>query len=292
MNRLLWVWIFSGLFFFIVSPVMAQTFKSDPDRISLKAETQYRFKSGIKNSRTDVSSTRYNISGSYSYFTLAYEHTHYSWDHANRSEISDADSTPWTGLHQVTLSGRKSFFLSRQWMINAGFSSYSAFEKELSKSFGGSADVSFIRIFPNGWSAGVGAVGLYHPVRSFFLPGIQVSYAPTGESGFSARLGLPRSQVRYGFNEKIAAQAYGSLASRVYRLKDNSPVSSKGYYWDRSIKLGLEMELKPLEQMTINFGPYILVDRKWKLYTRSGKRISTEKLDNTPGVRASVNWRF
>jgi hypothetical protein len=290
MNKLYCSVLCSFFLIILQAPAFAQP--ASQNTLTLKTEYDYLFNSTIKGTDTKVSSSRIGVEGSYSYFTLAYDYTDYSWDRHRDSGLSDTGKTPWTGLHRVSLRARRNFSLNQEWMLNLGGAIGSYFEQEMSDSFALRADFSFVRIFDNGWSAGFGAGGVYHPVTSRVLPLITIGYAPYGDRGLSARIGFPETNIRYGFNENLAAKAYLGYTARIYRLKDNSPVQDKGYFSDQAMKLGMEMELRPVKSMSFAFGPYYLVDRKWKVYDKNEKRVLKKKLKNSPGIMVNLSWKF
>ncbi len=262
------------------------------DKVSVKAGFEHNFQSRIRGSDARVSSSRYGIESSYSHFTLAYDYSEYSWDKARDSDISTGGQTPWKGLHRVSLRARKNFFLSQEWMFNLGGAASSYFEREMSESFSFRADFSFVRLFESGWSTGFGAGGVYHPVESRLLPLIVIGYAPTGDMGFSARIGFPETSLRYGLSESLAARTYLRYTARIYRLKNNSPVSRKGYFREQGFKLGAELEVKPVQPLSVTIGPYYLMDRKWEIYNRNKSRVHREKLKGGPGMIISLSWKF
>ncbi|MFN2266958.1 MAG: hypothetical protein ABR533_01680 [Desulfonatronovibrio sp.] len=269
------------IFLFTLSSI---AYGFEQEKLKLRTFSNHNFKSEFKKSDAKVSSTRYGIRADYSYFALLYDYTDYSWSRINNK--------PWNGLHNISLSARKRFVLNEDWMLSTGAAVRSLFEKEISRSVGAGADITFIRLFSNGWSAGIGIAGVYHPVTSALFPVITIGYAPAGDKGFSVRAGFPETYAKYAFNPNLSIKAYGDYMSRAYRLENNSPVISKGYFREQGIKFGLQMEVKPVNAMNISFGPYYIVDRKWKTYNKSGSRLNTEKLDNTPGAEISISWRF
>lgn len=280
-NSLLMSMCLCSFFLFTLSS-SAYGFKQD--KLELQTSFLHNFKSDFKKSNDKVASTRYGIKAGYSYFTLGYDYTDYSWTRTK--------SRPWSGLHNISLSARKRFILNEDWMLSAGAAVRSSFEKQVSGSIGAGADISFIRLFSHGWSAGIGIAGVYHPASSTVFPVISINYAPDGDKGFSAGAGFPETYARYAFNHWLSLKAYGDYMSRSYRLKNNNPVISKGYFSEQAIRLGLEMEVKPLSAMSIAFGPYYIFDRKWKIYNKNGNRLSTQKLDSTPGFAVSMSWNF
>ncbi len=260
--------------------------------LDLTAKLKHTFKSEFKDFDTEVSRTRYGVQADYSIFTLGYDYSHYSWDDPGDAGITENGDTPWVGLNNIYLSADISFPLRDAWSLNVAAGLSSSFEKEISRSFGGSARVIFRRAFDNGWTAGIGVVGGYHPVRSIFIPAVGFAYAkPTGE-GWSARIGIPMTMVRYGFNEDFALQAGANYSSRIYRLENKSPVSERGYFRERSVRLGVQAEWKPAQNMILQAGPYYMVARKWQIFDRRDKRISSMDLKSTPGVEARLSWRF
>ncbi len=260
--------------------------------LDIKPGLEHTFNSSFKDFDTEVSRTRYGIQADYSFLTLGYDYSHYSWDDPGDAGITESGDAPWDGLHNLYLSADVIFLLRDDWYMNAAAGVSSSFEKEMSRSFGASARIIFLRMFDNGWAAGIGVVGGYHPVRSIFIPAVGFAYAkPVGE-GWSARIGVPVTMVRYGFNEDFALQAGANYSSRIYRLENKSPVSEKGYFRERSVRLGVQAEWKPVQNMTLQAGPYYIVARKWQIFDRRDNRLSSMDLKSTPGVEAILTWRF
>ncbi len=260
--------------------------------LKLKTVLEHTAESGFKDHETEVSRTMYGVQAEYSFFTLGYDYSSYSWDDPGNAGITENGDTPWDGLNNLYLSADVVFPLRDQWSLNAAAGLSSSFEKEISRSFGASARIIFFRAFDNGWTAGIGAVGGYHPVRSIFIPAIALAYAAPAGEGWSARIGVPATMVSYGFDKDFALQAGVNYSSRIYRLENKSPVSKKGYFRERSIRLGVQAEWSPVQNMFVQAGPYYMVARKWQIFDRRENRLNSMDLKNTPGVEVSLAWRF
>ncbi len=258
----------------------------------LKAGYEHSFSSRISGTSTRLSSDKYQITGRYSYFTLHYDYQNYSWDKTENGAFGADGKTPWTGLHNISLGVRKNFFLSQEWMLNLGGRAGSSFEKEMSDSFWGRADFAFIRNFDNDWSAGIGLAGFYHPVRGAVLPVLMLSYTPSDRQGFSGRLGFPETSLTYNFQDNLAAKAYFTYTARIYRLKNDSPVHPEGYFSDQAFKLGLDVEIQPVRNLSLSFGPYYLFEREIKTFNRKYKDKHKENVHNTPGIKLDISWKF
>ena len=256
------------------------------------AGVEHSFKSGIKGSDTEVSLTTYGVQASWSFLTFGYDYSRYSWSNPGDSEITSDGKAPFESLHNAYLSADAVLPLREDWYINLAGGLNTSFEKELSRSFGASARAVLLRVFDSGWAVGVGAVGGYHPVRNLLIPAVGLSYGLPGQEGWTARIGMPRTMVRYGFSKNFALQAGAHYSSRIYRLKNNSAAAERGYFRKRNIRLGMQVEWSPLEDMTLEFGPYYMVSRKWQFYDRQDKRLSSMDLKSAPGVEASFAWRF
>lgn len=283
MKRIFRISVFVLALVFLAIPSFAMN--NVPEQFSISPEFKHNFKSTIKGTDLKVSSSRYGLTGSYSYYTLSYDYTDYSWDGIRGTK-------PWTGLHRLSLDARRTFLLNPQWLLVAGGAVNSSFEKQVSDSFGARADLSFVRLFNNGWSAGVGAAAFYHPARSMVLPALSLAYDSPGDHGLSFRLAFPESTISYQVNQKLGFTTYAGMTARIYRLKNSSPVQEKGYFRDQAIRMGLDMEYSPANNAVLSLGPYYLTQREWKLYNKRGSRLDREKLRSSPGVRASFTWRF
>ncbi|WP_028575440.1 DUF6268 family outer membrane beta-barrel protein [Desulfonatronovibrio hydrogenovorans] len=260
--------------------------------ISITTSLDHRFKTEIKNSDAKVSSTRYGLEGTFSHFTLAYDYIDYSWDKAGQSGLTSNRKKPWDQLHFISLGANKYFILNQDWSLNLGGGISSAFEKEMSDSFGARAFFFLVRSFEHGWSAGLGLAGSYHPVKSSVFPGFVLGYAPTGTQGFSARVGFPETGIRYGFNRNLALDAKVGYTSGIFRLENNSPVERKGYFREQAVKTGVSLEISPTESLFITLGPYLLLERQWRIYDKSKNRVSRQRLDSGAGAEIALLWRF
>ncbi len=280
--------------FFFVLAVSAPVNAEQParDRVFIDTGIDHTFKARIRGTDTEISTSRYSIKGSYSNFILSYDYTDYSWDRDGDAGLGTGAGDPWTGLHNISLGARKNFFLNPEWILSLGGGVNTAFEKELSDSFGARADFSFIRIINRNWSTGIGAIGLYHPVRSRVLPVLTISYTSAVDHGLSLRLGFPETNIRYEFNDKLAAKTYFSYSGRIYRLKNDSRVQEKGYFRDRSFRIGMEVEAKPVRAMAITVGSYYLFEREWEIYNKNKNRSQKERIGNTPGINMNLSWNF
>ncbi len=286
---------FSSLFsclFLLACPAFADKRDLYHGGLDSGAGVEHTFKSGIKGSDTEVSRTRYGVHASWSFLSFGYDHSRYSWDDPGDSDIASDGNEPFDSLHNAYLSADVIFPLKEDWYMNLAAGLNTSFEKEMSRSFGVSTRIFLLRRFGNGWAVGVGAVGGYHPVRSLLIPAAGLSYGLPGEEGWFARIGVPRTMVRYGFSKDFALQAGAHYSSRIYRLKNNSAVSERGYFRKRNIRLGMQVEWSPIEDMTLEFGPYYMVSRKWQFYDRHDSRISTKDIKSTPGLEANLTWRF
>ncbi len=281
-----------GSLLLMASPASAYSNGSHDVGLGLETIVQHSFKSGIKGSDTEVSRSRYGVQASYSIFTLGYDYSHFSWDDAGDAGFTPEDGTPWDGLHNFFLSAEAVFPLAEKWLLYSRAGVNSSFEKEISGSFGIGGAAILFREFRNNWFAGLGLVGGYHPVRSLFIPAAGLLYGFPGDVGWTARIGIPTTEVRYGFSESFALQAGLGYSSRMYRLKNNSPVADKGYFRERNFSVGMQVEWSPMEKMALKLGPYYKLGRKWQVYDRHKSRIISKDVKSTPVVEARLSWRF
>ncbi|MFP4396926.1 MAG: DUF6268 family outer membrane beta-barrel protein [Desulfonatronovibrio sp.] len=280
------------LFTLLFSGIQVHAGPAGSSRASIKAEYEHSFSARISGTSARISSDKYQITGKYSCFTLHYDYQNYSWDNAEDTAFEADGKNPWTDLHNISLGARKNFFLSKRWMLNLSGRVGGSFEKEVSDSFWGRADFSFIRNFDNGWSAGLGLAGFYHPVRGTVLPVVMLSYTPASRQGFSGRLGFPETSLTYNFQDNLAAKAYLGYTARIYRLKNNSSVHPKGYFSDQAFKLGLDLEIQPIRNLSLSFGPYYLIERELKTFNSNYKDKHKEEVKNTPGIKLDISWNF
>lgn len=276
----------------LFAPAWTKAQPPDAGTLEMEVYLDHAMESRIKGTDAEVSRTGSGIRASYSLFTFGYEYSHFAWDNIRDADLTSDGSTPWEGLHRFYTAAEATFPLNEDWMLFSRAAGSAAFEKEVSDSFGLSGTAVLIRHFQSRWSAGLGFVAGWHPVRSILVPAVSLGYGRPDDEGWSASIGIPWTVVRYGISESFALQGGIRYSSRIYRLKNSSRVSEGGYFRERSVRLGIHTEWKPLQNMTLSIGPFYEISRKWQLYNRREHRIASRDLKRAPGVTAGVVWRF
>ncbi len=249
------------------------------------------FYADIKGSAPKVEVDKQTLKVSYYGFSLSYRLSSYNWRGEHDTGFSAADGAPWKELHNVMLSARGFYPISGTLTLMGGIRAYSGFERRLSRSLGGGADLALIKQLSDNWQGAAGVGAAWHPVGSNLMPVLALRYDSENEKGFSGSIGMPTG-IKYRVKEGLAASAGVVPAAGTYRLKDNSPASKKGYFRHRAIVTRLGVEYNPTDNLELNvFGLYY-IEREWRLYDRRGSRIERARLDSGPGMTAGAIWRF
>ena len=228
---------------------------------------------------------------SYKGLSLRHRISSYRWRDEEAIAFSDGSSEPWGELHDLSLSYLTGYPIREGLILIGRIRANTGFERQISRSFGAGMELSLLRQFSEKWSASIGVGGGYHPLRSRVLPALSLRYDDAEDSGFSAAVGMP-THLRYRISDNLLADIGVSLASGTYRLKDNSPVSEKGYFRHRAIAPGAGLVYKPTDEFTLSAGALYYFDRQWRIYDRDRSRISSKRLDSGPGFTISASWNF
>ncbi|MFW5731172.1 MAG: DUF6268 family outer membrane beta-barrel protein [Desulfonatronovibrionaceae bacterium] len=273
-------------------PVQASQPAAQGTRLSASVEYDHGFKAEAKDKKTELSSSGFRLRADYSYFTLGYEYLHYSWDNPEKTFLTPGSARPWQDLHRINMAARKNFQINEKWSFNLGAGMDAAFEQELDESLGARADFSVIRNFGRGWTAGIGAAGFYHPVKSRVFPALSIRYYPAELPGFGMNIGFPEASLEYFFHQAASVKAFAAISSRTYRLKDKNRVSPEGYFRDQAFKTGIAAKTSLGDSLTFNVSAYLLVDRKIRIYDHNKSKIMDLRLESSPGAAISLDYTF
>lgn len=267
--------------------------------LQLEADFGYVGEADFSNGLGSVSVARASLAADYSIFRLSYVLSHFSWLHSGaitKSLNSDRPNAPWNDLHDVTLRAR---FLNEKlgddWRYWVNGEMTSSFEDEFPGAVGLGFDGGVAYDIWNGWMLGVSA-------KTIALSALNKDLF--GETEFGLAVATSHRALRstlqaLGFREdalegsdNIGFSFAFSGASKTYRLSSHNPVYRSGYLSLVRSKVGVYMDYKASENLTMSIGPEFHYDRKYKLYNSTGSYLSSHRLDNTWGGVARILWKF
>ncbi len=282
---------------FLAFPLLAPAAEPSQSPLPDLLQPRVDFRAGkrlyaeFKDSPVEVSVGYQGLSVSYMGVSFRYRISTYNWKDAENIGFFPGNGDPWNELHALSISFRSVRLLGDETMLIYGLSGDIGAERQMSRSFGAGANLAVLRRFGESWSGSAGIMAAYHPLRFGVIPAIGLRYDDEDESGISASLGVP-TNLKYRVDEQWRVVAEGGMASGTYRLKDNSPVSEKGYFRHRAIVPRLGVEYRPLPNLELSASGLYYFDRQWRVYDRRGSRIASSRLDSGPGFLLSAEWRF
>ncbi|BCS88515.1 hypothetical protein [Pseudodesulfovibrio sediminis] len=267
--------------------------------LQLEAAFGYVGEADFSNGLGSVSVTRASLAADYSIFRLSYVLSNFSWldtGAVSRTLNSDSSHAPWNVLQDVTLRAR---FLNEKlgdnWRYWVNGEMTSSFEDEFPGAVGLGFDGGVAYDLWNGWMLGVSA-------KTIALSALNKDLF--GETEFGIAVATSHRALRstlqaLGFREdaldgsdNIGFSFAFSGASKTYRLSSQNPIYRNGYLSLVRSKVGVYMDYKASDNLTMSIGPEYHYDRKYKLYNSTGSYKSSHRLDNTWGGVARVLWKF
>ncbi len=285
------IWTTVAVVLIFVSPASAA--EPGPERdFRLKARGVYAAGADIESDRGAVSETRESVSLTYRHFTLEQESRFFAWEDTESPAFGTRGEDPWDRLNSLGLKAGYKGRLGDHWgcLVEGGVSS--AYEREMDGSLGANLLVVLNRRLSPDWRASLGLMAGAHKVRYSLLPVLGADFRAEAEEGFSARLGLPKTELGYAFSGQWKVRGGIGMEGGVYRLSDQSPVERKGYVQTRGLVLGLYADWKPTRALTVTFGPRYELARDYSIFNDQGEKRNSYHLDNAWGALLSLDWRF
>ncbi|MDM8549643.1 DUF6268 family outer membrane beta-barrel protein [Desulfobacterales bacterium HSG2] len=226
---------------------------------------------------------------------FSYEQTSYDWADSGRITFSRGYE-PWDKLCSADMNLSYVHNWSRSWSGLAGVSIGAAWEDQLEDaySFGGHVGALYRTDSNVSWLIGAGV--LQRPEDTLFYPiiGATWNHGDPGEhqAGWSAALGVPKTEIRYSFNEVLDAYCNIKMDMTTYRLKEDSKASPSGLAEMTRFTSGLFLDIHPIEPLRISVGVMYLFDREWEIQDENGDAIRTVDIDGGVGAGAVLSWTF
>ena len=231
----------------------------------------------------------------------------FEWKNSHRLVFSDGRE-PWNTLYSADFSLTYIQVWNQRWYSFLGGGFGSGWEKEIEDSFSYRGFLGTTYRWGKNWQATIG-IGLGRgpersatgPIRGpegtslgpfagifwnknrrdLFQPGwcVSVEFPPKGE-------------VCYVINHSWAVHWNFGSFGRIYRLADNNDLSPSGLLAASFIKSGLALDFRPSASLSFSLGIFAALDNKWEIQDDNGNALQIVRLDNSPGVEFSVDWKF
>lgn len=291
-SRTTGLWLIFGAFFLaIAAPAWAVEGK-------FHFFGEYLGSADVESGDGEVAVTRTRADIGLSRFTLSWEGSWFTWKNQSGLPFGNGRDDPWNGLHMLALRVDQRGELSERWSYFVQGALRSGFEKQVSRSVGVAANGGLVYAWDDNWTLGLGGFIGWDPTSdfafssTFAMIGPFVQYRHPRAPGFSARLAMPQSELRYAFDQQWSTWIGLGISSGTYRLADDSPVMPKGYVRERQFSTGLFLDYFPLPNLMLRFGPSYYFERSLQIYDSSGEKTDKYDLDPAVGVKLELEWRF
>lgn len=280
---------------------LACLFLASPSRAmegTIKLQGEHLFSSQVGSGGGKASVTRARADAGLSRYTISWQSSWFSWDNPRDLPLGNAGNTPWDSLHMLALRIDHRDMLSERWSYFVQGAVRSGFEKQVSRSVGAAVNGGLVYAWNQSWTLGLGGFIGWDPTSEFAFSstsamlGPFVQYRHPKAPGFSARLAMPQSELRYTFDHACSVWLGLGVAAGTYRLADDSPVMPRGYLRERQYTTGIFLDYTPAPNLMLRFGPTFNFQRRMEIFDSSGDKHKTHSLDPGLGLEAGLEWRF
>jgi hypothetical protein len=232
----------------------------------------------------------------YSKLFFNYRRSFYTWKDKHLLPFGNGVDDPWDDLQSVSLGLRFNGPIGQDWRYFSSAAVTSSYEDDFGP-LAVSGVVSFSKPINDNMRINLGVAANYHVVDTMVLPVFGISYNEGGpwgapKKGFSASIGIPDTSLTYHFNSMVATRLALGYDRRIYKLRDNSPVSRDGYVKDRAFNAGLYLDLNPVDNLSISVGVLHSFARELEFYDRDENKISNYDVDGSLGGSIRVTYNF
>ncbi|WP_027186001.1 hypothetical protein [Desulfovibrio inopinatus] len=216
----------------------------------------------------------------------------YSWYKTNRLPFGNGHSSPWEGLNRVGIGLHHSGALSKRFDYFAWVDASASYEKEISGSLGITAGGGGVWTPSPEWAVRLGAGVVWHQIKSYPFPVLDIMYRPRALDGMEFELGFPYSHIAFQLNNVIGLRLTGEVEYGLYRLADKSSVRRKGYVEFFGYSTGLWVDISPTESLKFSFGGAWNFQGGMSLYRESGEGHKEYSREDVPSLNAALRYEF
>ena len=297
-NTYLYLWFLFVLIFFYLNINSAAQAENNPDYGPVfKAETGYRADAGIEGGQGGYAVSQSKVSFTHSILYVHYDRLTYSWHDISRLPFGNGADEPWDALDQLSLSLRYTNTINTKIKYFLCFGVSQSFEEWASRLL----DFNFIGGFNykinSANHALLGFAAWDNEVKTYVIPIVGYRWdrnaVPGGpETGLSATIGYPRTNITYRFTPKVATRLGMSLDRVMYGLARDSVVRRNGYLEAFDIYTGLYLLVVPVKNLNLTMGLRYYSDREFYLYDEDGGGETRYDLDDAWGGVIKLDYYF
>jgi hypothetical protein len=160
------------------------------------------------------------------------------------------------------------------------------------RGLGGTALAGVIVPLGSQWSATLGGGVSLTPVEVQAVPMVGLRYESASVPGFTANLGLPRTEVAWRGGSWWTLRATGAIESGHYRLCSDNPAAPDGTVALFAARLGAWVDLEPARGLRLGLGALYTLPGTMTFYRESGSRLKTYAVGGAPGGALRFDYSF
>lgn len=270
----------------------AQRPTGGPDRLNwdLSYSNWYLTDADVDQTDGSFSMTRQRVSAKWASIGVTYQRWDFNWSDVASLPFGDGVHDPWKSLESVSVSARVLRRLGLRWSYVVGLSAGYLYESDTSDSFGAAVFGGMGYGFDRKTILRFGAMVSYHPIRTVVWP--MVGLDLRSESGFSATIGFPKTELAWRFTPKWEA-SLSALADRaVARLADDSAVEPNGYLESTNYMGAVGLTYRPVKGLALDLRWAQSLSRSVTFYDEDGHETRDFDVGRAPGVLLGVTYRF
>ena len=221
---------------------------------------------------------------------LQYTEDHFTWDEADQL-VSDTQ-TPWQRLHTLGADWSHRERFNDRWGWFARLGATASFEEEIDRSVQGSAGGGLNYAFSSQWSLSFGAGTVVHPLRWRVLPLASLNFRPQSTSGWTARIGVPRTAITYRWNAGWSLGADLQRHNRFSRLADDNELVPSGYAEIEDWSLGPVLGWQGEKGWRLTCSPRYHFGTDYTVYGPDGDKKHTWETDTGWSIQAGIRYQL
>lgn len=247
----------------------------------------------LENGKAQYDVTRSGIKAKYSYFHFAYNRLDYSWDDSEIAKLPFGNGVddPWKALQSLEIGASFENKVNLKWSYGLEGAALAAFEKDFG-GFGGRMQGWAGYGFSPDLRLRFGARAYVSEFQIQAVPVVSLDYRWDKPEGFSAQIGLPDANLRYGFNKHVGLRLFTQYENDMYRLADDSKVSEEGYLHREGMMAGLMMDITPVEGLCVSAGVIRSLAYTLTTYDKEGENEKEYDNESGWGALVKVNYAF
>lgn len=256
----------------------------DQEKDGVAVEQDVLFSSGISGHGGSMSVARSSLTASIFKVPLEYDYYRYTWRNVDYFSFGNGRGAPWRQLNYLSVQPGWFGEIADGWGYFLAAELYSAFEKDVDRSFGTNLAGGFTYAFSPKLGFNVGVVYSLRRVRRQLTPIVTIDWDKDAEEGLSASIGIPESTIVYRFSPSFALYIKEEENDDAYSLSNDGGAGSASYVECIDILSGLYAEYSPAAHLRIALGLEYDADRKLKLFDSSEREVAAFSIDGAPGV--------